>query len=602
MVQVANLPPGLLGDASNGHTKCKVCSHIDAVFPEDGEKKGEKYKKQAHLQQYLHLLADNEFGLPEFHEKLDRKLGNLKDPNLIYPVSEDIFIHIYPNPNDIRDYYIAVEPHLLEPLDWQLEAVEVSLIDYIEVLKEAEDREERVLLLYEILKRIITVKKGAKRKDTDDGEGGGGDDSLVGRLASIFGGEKDGKGSSGKSLVMTPSQFRAMAYVTARNITGLGMLEPMVQDAYIEDISCSGLGDIFVEHKVFGSLKSNLNFDTHETLDKFVIQLSEAVGRPVTYKEPAVDATLPDGSRINIVFGTDVSKRGSNFTIRKFTETPLSILELIEFHSISYEMSAYLSLCLQEGMNIFVCGETASGKTTLLNALTTFLPPDFKVVTIEDTPEVQIPHPNWIREQTRMGAQKEGAAGIGMFDLLKAALRQRPNEIIIGEIRGEEGLIAFQAMQTGHACMSTFHAATPVKLIQRLSGDPINVPKAWIDNLNIVVIQSAVKLPNGKLGRRAISISEIVGYDSATQSFAILEAFTWNPATDEFLFRAEGNSYVMEEKIAFKRGLANQDKRNIYNEISKRAKILKRLHNKGVTNFNDLFRVLSKAYKDGQFR
>ena len=156
----------------------------------------------------------------------------------------------------------------------------------------------------------------------------------------------------------------------------------MILDPNIEDISCSGLGNIFVEHKTFGSLRASIGFDTHEVLDKFVIELAEGIKHPVTFREPCVDATLPDGSRINIVYGTDVSKRGSNFSIRKFSDTPLSILELIQFGALNYDMAAYLSLILQENMNVWVSGETASGKTTLLNALTTFIPPDAKIVSI----------------------------------------------------------------------------------------------------------------------------------------------------------------------------------------------------------------------------
>jgi flagellar protein FlaI len=298
-----------------------------------------------------------------------------------------------------------------------------------------------------------------------------------------------------------------------------------------------------------------VGFETAAELDTFVIQLSEKIGRPVTYREPIVDATLLDGSRINLVYGEDVSKRGSNFTIRKFAAEPLSMIQLVEFGGLTYEMAAYLSLAMAHGMNVFISGETASGKTTLLNAVTVFLHPSSKIVSIEDTPELQVPHPNWIREVVRGAAGDDSSSSVDMFDLLRAALRQRPNEIIIGEIRGAEGAIAFQAMQTGHACMATFHAATVEKLIQRLTGNPINIPKTYVDNLNLVVIQSAVRLPNGKEGRRIISISEIVGYDPSSDSFSYIEVFRWNPANDTFEFTGHMNSYLLEEVIAAKRGL-----------------------------------------------
>jgi flagellar protein FlaI len=402
-----------------------------------------------------------------------------------------------------------------------------------------------------------------------------------------------------KPLEVTPRQLAEIKYLIVRDKVGLGVLDPIVYDKYVEDVSCSGMGVIFLEHKIFKSLKTVVNFPTAEDLDQFVMRLAERIKKPVSVHSPIVDATLPDGSRINIVYGTDVSKRGSNFTIRKFSEVPLSILEIIEMGTLDYKMAAYLSLTIGEGMNVFVCGETASGKTTTLNAVTTFIHPNAKIVSIEDTPELQVPHQNWIREV--VSTTKEGESGVGMFDLLKAALRQRPNEIIVGEIRGAEGAIAFQAMQTGHSVMATFHAASVERLIQRLTGAPINVPKSYMDNLNISIIQQAVKLPNGKTGRRMTSINEIVGYDPITQSFSFVEVFRWDPVSDVFLFTGDGNSYLLEHKIAPKLGIPPHKKRRIYSEVERRGKILEKLSQQGVKNFYDLLKVLAKAQREGLF-
>ena len=378
----------------------------------------------------------------------------------------------------------------------------------------------------------------------------------------------------------------------------MGALEPLLQDPNIEDISCSGLGSLFIEHKVFDGLKSNISFEAHEVLDDFVLRLAERIGKPVTYRSPIVDATLLDGSRINIVFGSDVSRSGSNFTIRKFQATPISLVDLINFGAVDFTLAAYLSMMAAEGMNIFVSGETASGKTTLLNALAAFVPPESKIVSIEDTPEFQVPHPNWIREVVR-GSLGADDGGVTMFSLLKAALRQRPNLIVIGEIRGEEGLIAFQAMQTGHPVMATFHASSVEKLIQRLTGSPINVPKVYVDNLNVAVIASAVRLPNGKLGRRIVSVNELVGYDKASDSFAFVEAFRWNSATDVHEFTGNLNSYLLENKLAPRRGYTTENKRAIYKDLERRAKLFERLRDQGVTDFNELYRVFAKAQREG---
>ncbi len=401
-----------------------------------------------------------------------------------------------------------------------------------------------------------------------------------------------------QKVQVTEREFSAVRYNILRDKIGMGPLQPFIYDSWIEDISCSGLGPVFIEHKVFNAMVSAINFETHDDLVEFVLRLSESIKRPVTIRHPIVDATLADGSRINIVYGQEVSQRGSNFTIRKAPGIPLSIIELITFGSISNQMSSYMSLMLGMGMNTFICGETASGKTTLINALTTFVPPDAKVVSIEDTPEVQVPHPNWIREVARGGGE---GGGVTMFDLLKAALRQRPNLIIIGEIRGEEGAVAFQAMQTGHAVMATFHAATVEKLIQRLTGNPIYVPKTYIENLNVAIIQSLVKLPNGKSGRRAISISEIVGYDPPSDSFSFVEVFRWEPSSDVFEFIGDKNSYLLEERIAPMLGIAPTKKAEVYALLEKRARVLNKLQERGVSGYYELLKVIAKAQHEGIF-
>ena len=570
---------GLPFQAKGGHshrggvTDCPVFKLLPAPLQEQS-------KTNEFLLDYIHMLPVEEVGIPEFYEELDRKLGDLKNPNLIYPIGNGLYIHIYPDPTDSRDYYIAIEPGMLVDNAELVEELESHLVDHVEDLEDKDNSQlNRGQILRSILKKVVVVVK-------------------PGDLAKH---RKKAKKKPGSKLAVTKAQLESLRYQLVRDKEGMGVLEPLVLDPYIEDISCSGTGPLFLEHKIFKSLKTNIGFDSMDELDTFVIQLSEKIGKPVTYRNPIVDATLPDGSRINLVFGGDVSKRGSNFTIRKFSADPLSVVQLVEFGGLTYEMAAYLSLAMLHGMNMFISGETASGKTTLMNAVTVFLHPTSKIVSIEDTPELQVPHPNWIREVVRGRPGDDSGSSVTMFDLLRAALRQRPNEIVIGEIRGQEGAIAFQAMQTGHSCMATFHAASVEKLIQRLTGDPINIPKTYVDNLNLVVIQSMVRLPNGKEGRRIISINEIVGYDSSSDSFSFIEVFRWNPANDSFEFTGYMNSYLLEEVIALKRGIPPQRKREIYTELTRRANILRRLQEQGVTGFYDLYKVISKAYKEGVF-
>jgi flagellar protein FlaI len=551
--------------------KCPIFSQLPAEFQE-------ACREYPHLLQYLGILPADKMGLPKYYEKVSRSLKGTKDPNLIYKVGNGVFVHILANPEDIRDFYVAVEPSLIDSQNANLDDIELRLADYVDDLEGVIDPSMRLEIIMKIVDKMVSVSD-----------------------AKSAGGVAVKEKTKGKIRLNT-FQYNSLRYLLRRKLEGMGILDPMILDPNIEDISCSGLGNIFVEHKIFGGLQTSIGFETHEDLDKFVIELAENIKHPVTFREPCVDATLPDGSRINIVYGTDVSKRGSNFTIRKFSDTPLSILELIQFGALNYEMAAYLSLVLQEGMNVWVSGETASGKTTLLNALTTFIPPESKIVSIEDTPEVQVPHHNWIRGCTRGSDKQADSSEVSMFDLLKAALRQRPNLIIVGEIRGVEGSVAFQAMQTGHACMSTFHAASVSKLIQRVTGNPINVPKTYVDNLNVVIICQQVRLANGGLARRITSVNEIVNYDSVADSFSFIESFSWNPVDDSFIFRGYQNSYLLENKIGPRRGLPEEKRRQIYKLVKQRSDILRRIHEQGKTNFYEVYAILSRAYREGYFR
>ncbi|MDX1992607.1 MAG: type II/IV secretion system ATPase subunit [bacterium] len=518
------------------------------------------------LAAYVQRLPIDEIGIPAFYPKVARSLSDLPVKNLIYPIKEGLFVHIYPDFTGARDHYIPIEPTSVVNIDHLMPQIEERLVIYAEQIGRVEDKEEKRALLLNLLDTICTTDKNA---------------TINFRKPLVY---------------VSPGELEAVRYRVLRDKIGLGVLQPLLLDPYIEDISCSGVGHIFIEHKIFKSVQSSIEFVDYDDVDEFAVWLGEWIKSPVTVRNPLVDAVLPDGSRINIVYGREISKRGSNFTIRKFSGTPTSVLELIEFGSLNYTMAAYLSLMLEAGMNCFVVGATASGKTTLLNAITTFIRPDAKIVTIEDTPEVQVPHKNWVQESTRHGGGEKKGSDVGMFELLKAALRQRPEMIIVGEIRSMEAVVAFQAMQTGHGVMSTFHAASVEKLIQRLTGDPINIPKTYIDNLNLAVIQSAVRLADGRSARRVLSINEIIGYDPLTESFSFLEAFRWNPANDTFEFPGYMNSYLLEQIIAIKRGIPPHRRKDIYDEVKRRAKILEKLHKeKGVTDFHELFGVLAEA-------
>ena len=376
-----------------------------------------------YLASYINSIAPI-LGLPDFYvSDLPSELKKKPNVNIVYPLGEGIYVHIYTPPGGSESgyrKYITIEPP--RPPKELFELVESKMAELISEKDVAVTPEEKRKLLLKLLDKITNIT-----------------DKHINYQALL---EKRGL----KKIPVFKVDYEYLKYYLVRDKVGLGILEPFIKDPYIEDISCDGVGYIYIVHKVFGPLETSIKFKTEEELDRFVIELSERIGKPVSHARPIVDATLPDGSRINIVFGKDVSLKGSNFTIRKFSEKPISVIQLIKWGTLDERIAAYLWILLLEGMSGFISGETASGKTTSLNAIIAFIKPSAKIITIEDTAEVQVPHENWVRELTRETGSVESS--VTMYDLLKAALRQRPNYIVVGEIRGAEGNVAFQAMQS----------------------------------------------------------------------------------------------------------------------------------------------------------
>ncbi len=542
-----------------------------------------------HLHRYLHMICNEGIELPQFKVQLSRDLAYVARPNVLYPVGDPVFVHVMYREGDLS-MYIPIEPELpSEYSDVLIEYVDRLLVASIDEKVKLETVDEK----REFLEKVIT--EHIELTDDIDEER-----KNIAKLRKDLT-KKNFKTTSWRryKLRLTKETLNSLLYVAYRERIGFSILEPFIRDPYLEDISCPGVGPIFVVHKVFGSLKSTIEFKDQESLDRFILQLAEKIGKRVTRKRPIVDGTLPDGSRVNIVYGVDVSKRGSNFTIRKFSAKPLSITQLIKLGTLSPEIAAYLWICIEHGMNIFICGETASGKTTTLNAIAAFIPPHAKVVSIEDTPEVVLPHENWVREVARESiAEKEGT--VDLFELLRAALRQRPNYIIVGEIRGREAYVAFQAMQTGHAVLTTFHAASVEKLIQRLIGKPMNVPRTFIDNLNVAVFQSIVYDKSHVLKRKVMSVCEIVGYDPINREFHYIELFHWDPVDDVFEFR-KGSSYILEEKVAPKLKIPRNKLTKVYEILEERANFLRELINHRIYDYEEVWRAIRSYYLSGDY-
>jgi flagellar protein FlaI len=341
-------------------------------------------------------------------------------------------------------------------------------------------------------------------------------------------------------------------------------------------------------------LETNVRFESRTELEDYLRRLSEHIGKSVTDVKPIVDAALPDGSRINIIYSDDISREGPSFTIRKFPEKPFTITQLVKWGTFAPELVAYLWLCIEYGLNLCVSGETSSGKTTTLNSLLTFVRPNAKIYSAEDTPELVIPHKVWQRLITRDAGPDEYK--VDLFELVKASLRSRPDVVVIGEVRGKEGFAAFQAMQTGHEVMYTFHASSIQKMIQRFIGEPINVPIRFFDNLNVALFQQII-YEYGKIKRRCSSIDEILGYSKEKGGVLTRTVFTWDPVLDKHYFRGIYNSYILESKIAPKLGY--EEPRQIYEELKFRARIIRNMVADNIVGYDEVNEIFAIYYEEG---
>jgi archaeal flagellar protein FlaI len=393
-----------------------------------------------------------------------------------------------------------------------------------------------------------------------------------------------------------PASKERILYYLRRDFIGFGVIDAMMIDPNVEDTSCDGVNiPLYIYHRKYGSIRSNISFEKEDELDSFVVWLAQKSGKHISVADPLLDATTPGGSRLNATLGKHVTTRGSSFTIRRFKENPFTPVDLLKFRTMSTDMMAYLWTATEYGSSMLVCGGTASGKTTTLNAVLLFIPPQMKIVSIEDTRELNLPHENWIPALTRegFGGRSSGTGGgtISMFDLLTAALRQRPQYLMVGEVRGKEAYVVFQAMATGKTAYSTFHAEDVQAMVHRMENDPINLPRALMTALDIVLLQAQVKVGT-KMTRRVKSLTEIVGMDPETSELITNSVYNWNPADDTFNF--SGHSYVYEKV----RTIRNWSPREMEREIKRRVDILDYMKKIGVDNYRQVAKIVSAYYRD----
>jgi archaeal flagellar protein FlaI len=375
-------------------------------------------------------------------------------------------------------------------------------------------------------------------------------------------------------------------YYLSRNYLGYGIIDPLMRDESLEDISCNGVNiPIFLFHRKYQNIRTNLQIPKEEDLNSMVMKLVQRGGKHISISSPIASATLPDGSRIEATLGREITSRGSSFSIRKFRPDPFTPVDLISYNTMSTEILAYLWLAIENNKSLLFAGGTASGKTSSLNAVSLFIPQSSKVITIEDTRELMLYHNNWIAGVTREMPVKQAIGDIEMFDLLRAALRQRPEYIIVGEVRGKEALTLFQAMNTGHTTYSTMHAGSIQAVVNRLLNDPINVPNMMLQSLNIVSVQEMVYLQDRRV-RRTKSIVEITGVDPRTNNVRISELYKWNSQKDTFDRLAD--SYVLGELME-KFGW-NGDQIN--EEINRRSKVLKYMESENIRDYRNVSIVI----------
>ncbi len=378
-------------------------------------------------------------------------------------------------------------------------------------------------------------------------------------------------------LVLDQSTLFKIEYYLIRNFIGWSRIDPLMKDPNLEDISCDGSRvPLFLYHRKHRNIKTNIAFES-DVLNSLAITLAQRSGKHISSGSPMLDATLPDGSRLQLTLGTEVTTRGTSFTIRKFREDPFSPIELMEYGTFSSDELAYFWLAIENGMSLLFIGGTASGKTTSLNAVSLFIPPIAKVVSIEDTREITLYHDNWIASVTR-DALTEGGNAINMFDLLRAAMRQRPEYIIVGEVRGPEAQTLFQAMNTGHTTFSTMHAGSIDAAIHRLENEPLNVPRNMVQALNIISVQALIYRGTERV-RRVQEVVEVAGIDPATGNLRVNNVFEYDPVHDRTSYTGRSQIY---NTIAAKRGWTREE---LETEIAVRKGLLDAMQTQGIRDY-----------------
>lgn len=384
--------------------------------------------------------------------------------------------------------------------------------------------------------------------------------------------------------------YKKIYYYLCRDFMGINEIEPILRDYYVEDIECNGMNSpVYIIHRLYRSIKTNIIFPNMEKLESLVEKLAQRCGKHISYADPILDGTLPDGSRVNATYTADITSRGPTFTIRKFTKTPWTPVQLLSFRTLSPEMLAYIWLLVEYKMNLLITGGTASGKTTLLNAAAFFIKPEARVVSIEDTRELNLPRENWVPSVVRSATGNKKENEITLFTLLRNSFRQNPDYVIVGEVRGKEAFVLFQGMASGHSSISTMHAESVDTLVKRLETPPIELSPTLLNMLDCVCIMTHA-IVNNQETRKLREVVEIMNINPDGTAM-INTPFSWNPIDDKFYF---GKSSKMFEKISRRYGIKIED---LNEEFRRRIQILYQMYKRGISKFEEVQEIINRYYK-----
>jgi flagellar protein FlaI len=385
------------------------------------------------------------------------------------------------------------------------------------------------------------------------------------------------------------ASMEKVKYFLKRDIMGYGEIDALMHDPNIEDISCSGpKNPLYVWHRQYDSVSSNISFDSHEKLNSFITRIVFKAGKHVSTAHPISDLAITGNHRISVLYQKEITPKGTSFTIRKFKEDPYSIIDLIGFGTIDVETAAYLWMMIQAKMSIMIIGSTGSGKTTVLNSIAGLVSENDKLFSVEDVAEINLPHDNWFSLISRSGYGSNDEGEIGLYELIKSGVRHRPDYIIVGEIRGSEAYVMFQAMATGHGGLSTMHADSLDSASKRLQQKPMSIPPAYLSLMNCALVIKRVKdKVTGQSMRRAISIEEIssgTGPNSVT---------TWNPKSDYF-----DHSFATSKNLKKISEQTGDEFDEVLKEHHRRTKILKWMSSNNIREHKKVTEMIRKYYND----